>query len=265
MTGIEIALLVGGAVIFIISFFLPGGRKSSKDDGTNSPTDLQAAKLIEREVEAAKDQIKEIIDETISYSMEKSERSMERVSNEKVMAINEYADTVLKDIHKNQQEAVFLYDMLNHKHTLLLETVSQANATAGTITASINVNKRNDSDTERVDELTDTVNEETIATAALAADSPAYSKWQPIKVEADSQRILATPTAKAKGSESGSKSKRKKAARRETELENSEAPLLNSNDIILEMHQEGKNDITIARTLGIGVSEVRLVIDLYEP
>ena len=33
--------------------------------------------------------------------------------------------------------------------------------------------------------------------------------------------------------------------------------------VILEMHQEGKSQVAIARELNIGIGEVRLVIDLF--
>ena len=38
----------------------------------------------------------------------------------------------------------------------------------------------------------------------------------------------------------------------------------NSNDIILQMHRNGESIIDIARELGLGVGEVKLVIDLYQ-
>ena len=38
----------------------------------------------------------------------------------------------------------------------------------------------------------------------------------------------------------------------------------NSNDIILEMHRNGSSIIEIAKQLGLGVGEVKLVIDLYK-
>ncbi len=38
----------------------------------------------------------------------------------------------------------------------------------------------------------------------------------------------------------------------------------NLNEIILQMHQNGDNIISIARELGLGVGEVKLVIDLYQ-
>lgn len=38
----------------------------------------------------------------------------------------------------------------------------------------------------------------------------------------------------------------------------------NNNDRILEMHKQGKSSVAIAKELGLGVGEVKLVIDLFE-
>ena len=38
----------------------------------------------------------------------------------------------------------------------------------------------------------------------------------------------------------------------------------NSNDRILEMHKAGKSNMAIARELGLGIGEVKLVIDLFK-
>ena len=38
----------------------------------------------------------------------------------------------------------------------------------------------------------------------------------------------------------------------------------NSNDRILELHRQGKSKVAIAKELGLGVGEVKLVIDLYK-
>lgn len=70
-----------------------------------------------------------MVDEAIGYAVEKTERSLERLTNEKIMAVNEYSDTVLQEIHKNHEEAMFLYDMLNDKHDNLKNTVSEVNRT----------------------------------------------------------------------------------------------------------------------------------------
>ena len=84
--------------------------------------------LIEEQVKNAAFKIEEKVDETISAAAEKTERYMERMSNEKVMAIQEYSDTVLGQINKNHEESVFLYDMLNNKYAQVKNTTAEINA-----------------------------------------------------------------------------------------------------------------------------------------
>ncbi len=134
MDGMQIILLIMGAMIFIVSFLLPGGKGSKTASGDAAAiTEDQIKFMVEKEIDDAKHHINDIIDETITYAMEKTERSMDRVTNEKMLAINEYSDTVLNEINKNQQEVVFLYDMLNDKHETLKSTVSQATITASEV------------------------------------------------------------------------------------------------------------------------------------
>ena len=39
---------------------------------------------------------------------------------------------------------------------------------------------------------------------------------------------------------------------------------INSNERILELHKAGKSNMAIAKELGLGIGEVKLVIDLYK-
>ena len=125
---LEVVLLIAGIVIFIGSFLIPAEKKKQ---GEKEPFQEETVrKIIDEEIKEAKSQICDIVDETITYAMEKTERSMERLTNEKIMAVNEYSDTVLEEINKNHKEAVFLYDMLSDKHENLKSTVSEASAKA---------------------------------------------------------------------------------------------------------------------------------------
>ena len=38
----------------------------------------------------------------------------------------------------------------------------------------------------------------------------------------------------------------------------------NNNDVILAFHKMGKSDVQIAKELGLGVGEVRLVLNLFQ-
>lgn len=127
MNWIEIALLVVGAAALGVSFIIPA--KTNEDEGQQIDEELIRS-IIEKEMADAKDRVTEVVDETLEYAVEKTERASERISNEKIMAISEYSETVLSDINKSHQEVMFLYDMLNDKHNNLKETVKHVDKTA---------------------------------------------------------------------------------------------------------------------------------------
>lgn len=128
MNWIEVALLLFGAGALAASFIMPA--KSGNEDAFRQVDEELVRSMVEKELGDAKDRVSEVVDETLGYAVEKTERSCERISNEKIMAISEYSETVLSDINKSHQEVMFLYDMLNDKHNNLKETVKHVDKTA---------------------------------------------------------------------------------------------------------------------------------------
>lgn len=128
MNWLEVALLVFGVGAFAGSFLI---REKTKESGEGQKIDPELIRsVIDKEMRDAKERVAEVVDETLEYAVEKTERASERISNEKIMAINEYSETVLADINKSHQEVMFLYDMLNDKHNNLKETVKHVDKTA---------------------------------------------------------------------------------------------------------------------------------------
>ena len=123
---IEIVLIIIGAGVFLLGYLLPAGKKDA-DKEVQLISEAEIRKLVEGETETVREKVSDIVDETIGYSIEKTERAMERVANEKIMAVNEYSDTVLEEINKNHKEVTFLYDMLNDKHDTLMADIGSAN------------------------------------------------------------------------------------------------------------------------------------------
>ena len=215
---LDVILLIVGIVIFIGSFLLPAGRS---DTGR---IDTDAAKqeihgLIEEEMKTVRAQVQDKVEETSEDVVEKAERSLERLTNEKIMAVNEYSDTVLQEIHKNHEEAMFLYDMLNNKHANIKDTVSK-------------VDKAVKAAEDKVKAIDDTPTVKTEETEKVIPSA------EPEKTEE-----AVSPEIGFMG---------------ETAEEGQ-----NNNEKILEMHRQGKSTVAIARELGLGVGEVKLVIDLY--
>lgn len=128
MNWLEIALLVFGVGAFAGSFLI---REKTKEREGGQEIDPELIRsVIDKEMRDARERVTEVVDETLEYAVEKTERASERISNEKIMAINEYSETVLADINKSHQEVMFLYDMLNDKHNNLKETVKHVDKTA---------------------------------------------------------------------------------------------------------------------------------------
>ena len=228
MGALEIILLIAGVVIFIVSFLLPTKEEGSGINEGQAKRELHI--LATQELQEMRMNMAESIEEVREDAVEKAERSLERLTNEKIMAVNEYSDTVLGEIHKNHEEAMFLYDMLNSKHANIKDTVSKVDK----------VMKAGGADT------------------AKAAEP---EKTEPGRSE-DKKREIRRADDKRSGekkTQAVPKAEEKKTVSAPTNSRNGQ----NSNDQILGMHREGKSVVEIAKKLGLGVGEVQLVIDLY--
>ena len=129
MTLVEIILLIIGIAAFVASFFVrASGEQLSHEERKRTDEEIKAR--VDKQMQDAAARLDHAVDDAVSYAVEKTERSLERVSNEKIMGVSEYADTVLTDIHKNHEEVVFLYDMLNDKQTALKNAVTEIEKTA---------------------------------------------------------------------------------------------------------------------------------------
>lgn len=270
----ELILLIFGGIVFTVSFFLPSGGKKEKD-GISKADEEEIKEIIGREVEEAKTQISDIVNETITYSMEKTERSMERLTNEKIMAVNEYSDTVLEQINKNHKEAVFLYDMLNDKHENLKSTVSEAVKTASEVKqtvkdAEVTAREAKEQAVEIKEQIPAPVPEKEFVPIQVPrvevtdGSATAEIEKEPEKPKRKTTRKV-KPEASASKEEAVDPEKTEKASKVDLSMA---APGKtggrNSNERILELHKAGKSNMAIAKELGLGIGEVKLVIDLFE-
>lgn len=232
MDVMEIVLLIAGVIVFVVSFLLPDkavGRDNTQNVESNVLNQNEIHSLVEKEMAGIKGQIDDVVEEAVDHAMEKTERSLERLSNEKIMAVSEYSDTVMQEISKNHEEVMFLYDMLNAKHNNLKETVSKANQT--------------------VKAVEETAKEaEAVVNTILKLDT-----------EAISSHSITEATLKETESPDGQASAMDISFIREADEEEEGR---NSNGRILELYKAGKSKVAIAKELGLGVGEVKLVIDL---
>ena len=121
MSILEIVLLAAGGIAFVSSFFLPdkGGEKAEIPEE-------ELKRLVEEEIENNRSRIGDMTEESVNYQVEKTERSLDRLTNEKMLALGEYSDNVLNQIGSNHQEVVFLHDMLNRSKNELEDLLNRA-------------------------------------------------------------------------------------------------------------------------------------------
>lgn len=123
MVAIEIILIIVGIICVIVSLVM---NFDNKEDNTGSDI---TSELSEEQKNKIKQQIDKMIDEQISGVAEKTEASLDKISNTKILEMNEYAESVLGEINRNHNETVFLYDMLNEKAKEIKSTVKDVNNT----------------------------------------------------------------------------------------------------------------------------------------
>lgn len=234
MKVMEIVLLVAGGIVFALSFLLPD--KAKDEDGTwkkeNAElTQKEIHSLVEKEMAGIKGQVEDVVEEAVGYAMEKTERSLERLSNEKIMAVSEYSDTVMQEISKNHEEVMFLYDMLNAKHTNLKETVSEVNKT-------VKVVEETAKEAEAVVSTIQKLGAETIKSHSITEETLKETETPDGQISAMDISFIQEADEEREGR--------------------------NSNSRILELYKAGKSKVAIAKELGLGVGEVKLVIDLHK-
>ena len=331
MEMMEIVLLIAGGIIFILSFFIPDKKNvSGKDGGAEGVRVLAEGELqglSSQEMNSIRTHVDDVVEEAVTYAMEKTERSLERLSNEKIMAVSEYSDTVLAEIHKNHEEAMFLYDMLNNKHINLKNTVSEVDRTVKEAEATVmNFQKlmpetlsaseerilnraaepaaqrdldryaQENSGMERFGTGAEKHGTESYGTDNFGLGSSGAAGLENPGIESASMDNF--PVAESGMENSGmqnigmenigignigiGKATVRQTGTEESGLESADAPLegvssgkdgsvqdvdghrRNNNEKILGLYQQGKSTVAIAKELGLGVGEVKLVIDLFK-
>jgi len=117
MVAVEIVLILIGVVFLIGSFFVTE-RLSQKDlEQITLMSEADLKHIAEKQVKAIKSEVENSVEEIIDESLEITKRGLEKETNNKIMAVSEYSDTVMEEMNKTHNEIMFLYSMLNDKHT----------------------------------------------------------------------------------------------------------------------------------------------------
>ena len=243
---LQIVVLFVGAILFTVSFFIPDKQISTKEIREKEEKIIKD--IIDKELAGVRRRVDEIAEESIERAKDSTERQMDRITNEKMMAINEYSDTVMTEIHKNHEEAVFLYDMLNNKHAQVKTTAAELNQTIKLSKQTQSATKSRGTDRKKEAEKQDSIpsTEDTFEPIIPTVVNELENEAKEI---ASKQKEVTISVPDTSGIEM---------------MFATDSSETNSNEQILKLHKAGKSNMAIARELGLGIGEVKLVIDLFE-
>lgn len=274
MTGLEIALLTIGLIVIVASFVF-----SSKSDG-DTIHNVKDVTFTDKQKEDIKKQIMDILDEQIDNVKEQTEISLDKLSNQKMLEMNEYSDTILQEINRNHNEVMFLYDMLNEKKKEINNTIRDMNVTKKEIEKSKTVPKKQTVIDSIKDMSEDTggfmASEELLREEQKDVDTrkkdilnqlDAVVEAVSDDVSADLEAVEKKPKKRTSTGRTAAK-RMKETVKKETLREDNRDPKAfetgNNNEKILQLSKEGKSNVEIAKELGLGIGEVKLVIDLFK-
>lgn len=240
MSPVEIIFVLLGIGILVASCFV-----GSKEEKTDTAMLLQDEAL-ELQKQEIKKYAEQILEEKSEEAVIKTDDYLSKISNEKIMSVNDFSTQIMEKIDTNHKEVVFLYDMLNQKEDEIKQTVQQ-------------------------------INQEKQELQEVIEDVIKLTKQMKTSMKKDSEGTVA-PVAKPK------KAEVKKAAPKPAEtkppktqepvraIENQSDGQMEFADMlqadrqkeeVLKMHKQGKSVLEISKTMGMGQGEVKLIIGLY--
>ncbi|MDF2906583.1 MAG: hypothetical protein K0R34_1904 [Herbinix sp.] len=232
MSPIEIVLVIIGVIVIIVSCIVVDNSHKVQNQMIGKPLSTIEDRLTHEDKKQLMDKMKELLAEVREETILRTDDTLSKISNEKIMAVNEFSEQIMEKIKRNHEEVVFLYNMLNDKEKELKATVRE-----------IDSSKRRIQDV--LDNKAEHVKLQTVKNAKTQAATKALNQSQAQQIE-KSTKPIARPV---EGS---------------SELSTVGGPNSNNNSQILALHSQGRSVVEISKLLGLGQGEVKLVIDLYK-
>jgi chromosome segregation ATPase len=230
MTGLEIGLLLIGALLVEASFFMTKKFSDSDIDELQKMSESQIKVILEKQLKEADGVIEAAIDSKMDQKMEELDVRSDKETNNKIKQISEYSDSVLDSMNKSHDEIMFMYDMLNEKQEKTTELTKNLQAMESEI------RMLKDAIEKKVEELQELNVPVVLPEETISEEEPSILP----EVEDTIPRAFAE------------------------HVQTEENPnQKNDNSAILELHKMGYSEIEIAKKLGRGLGEVKLVLGLF--
>lgn len=250
---LEIFIIILGGLFIVLSIFFVG-----KDSGNESSSRVigDDFKLTAEEQKIIRERVREVVDSETQIMLEDTDVKLSTLSNEKIMAINEFSDQVIQKIETDHKDIVFLYDMLQKKQEEIKEAVKEADESKANLAAE--AIKASEDAKKSIEEAAAMVSEKQRRTAAKKKTEAAQTEDTPAPSETEKPATVRRTRTKAAPA-----TRLSFLPQRDSLPDSDEHRAGNNNEKILELYRQKKSVLEISKALGMGQGEVKLVIDLY--
>lgn len=237
MSPIEIIFVLLGIGILVASCFV--GRKEDKTD--------TALLLPEEALEIQKQELKKYADKLFEEKSEdvvvKTDDYLSKISNEKIMSVNDFSTQILEKIDANHKEVVFLYDMLNQKEDEIKQTVQQFDHEKREMQEVVG----------DIIKLTKQI-KATMQKSENAKSTVVEKQKKPEPKKNVVKPAAAKPATQVKLVENPAEGQMEFSEMMQADRQKEE---------VLKLYKQGKSVLEISKTMGMGQGEVKLIIGLY--
>ena len=240
MSPVEIIFVLLGIGILIASCFV-----GSKEEKTDTAMLLQDEALALQKEEIKK-YAEQLLEEKSEETVIKTDDYLSKISNEKIMSVNDFSTQIIEKIDANHKEVVFLYDMLNQKEDEIKQTVQQFE--------------------QEKQEFQEVIGDVIKLTKQIKATiKPENTEKSTVVVKQKKQEPKKT-AAKPSTAAPVKKQEPVKAVENQSDGQLEFAEMLHADrqkEEVLKMHKQGKSVLEISKAMGMGQGEVKLIIGLY--
>lgn len=234
MGAMEIVLIIAGIIVTAVSFLISDKKETITQSVDSEDIKSMASDIVKEEIQ---NQLAMLSDDVL----ENAEAELDKLANQKIMAVGNYSEDVLKNIEDNHNEVMFLYNMLNDKETALKNTVRDIEA--------VKVSVKQMSETVQNSK---TEKKESSRKNSKGRKSRNTSVQKQNTENKENKNININEPVEDE----------KKQENFFGEGEKSE--IVENKERVLELYGQGKTNVEIARELNLGVGEVNLVLGLFK-
>lgn len=279
MTGLEIVLIIMGAAIFGISFFMTEKLSSSDVEYIKKISEKEINIILEKELTNAKDVIDDRIKEKVDDGIEEIERATDKDTNDKLLSMNEFSDTVLDSMNRSNEEVVFLHRMLNEKEAKIesleknlldLEKRVMDSKKALDLDRLKLAEERSDLDREKEEkrEAEEARVREEEEKKKVMVDMTSLKEAFQNKISEDRKEEKRVEGVKKQETQrepvlTGIGLAAMKKAQKEVQESHMES-VDEDNQVIIDLQRQGLSEIEIAKKTGRGLGEIRLILGLFD-